>query len=95
MMMAQSIVTQELGPTVLCCATWQSLATAGLCYDSAQKELNKNNVNHFGSKNTSDIQAKIKYMATINLSSFISFARYFKTICVIFQCFSHCVSISQ
>lgn len=94
MMMAQSIVAQELGPTVLCC-TWQSLATAGLCNDSAQTELNKNNVTHFRSKNTSDMQAKIKYMATINFSSFISFDRYFKAICVIFQCFSHCVSISQ
>lgn len=65
MMMAPSVVAQELGPRILCC-TWQSLATAGLCNDSAQTELNKNNVTHFRSKNTSDIQAKIKYMATIN-----------------------------
>lgn len=46
-------------------------------------------------KNTSDIQAKRKYMATINFNSFVSFARYFKTSCVIFLCFSYCVSTSQ
>lgn len=71
MMTAQSIVAQQLGPTVLCCTAWQSLATAGLCYDSAQKELNKNNVTHFRRKTL--LTYKLKENTWLQLISIVLF----------------------
>lgn len=70
-MTAQSIVAQELGPAVLCCTAWQSLATDGLCYDSAQTELNKNNVTHFRRKTL--LTYKLKENTWLQLISIVLF----------------------